>query len=85
MPFWTQNPRALTVRLDHHHGLLLRHDELTELVSHVGQDVLGGVQVQALLYGRGGKPQPHGHGITLLGAQEALHTQDALTRERQPG
>ena len=72
------------MRLHHHHGLLLGHDEMAEVVAHVGQDVLGGVEVQALMHGGRGEPQPHGLGVTLLGAQEALHAQDALPRERQP-
>ena len=73
------------MRLHHHHGLLLRHDQLAELVAHVGQDVLGRVQVQALLDGGGREPEAHRHGVALLGAQEALHAQDAFTGEGQPG
>lgn len=58
----------LTVRLHHHHSFFLRHNQLTELISHVGKNVLGSVKVEPFLNCWHRQPQAHSHGVALLRA-----------------
>lgn len=89
MSFQLELPRrqargGLTVWLHHHHGLLLRHHKLAELVSNIGQNVFRGFQVYSFCQGRRGNPQVHGIRVTLLGTQKPFHSEYPFSSEDQP-
>jgi len=76
--------KKLTIFLDPGGCCVLGHNHLTELVSYEAEDVLGCVLVQLGVL-QPGDPQGQGLVIKLLRVGEAIHPEDSIFTEGQPG